>query len=289
MSDQVNVAFVQQYAANVELLLQQMGSRLRPAVTTSTWVGKAAKVVEQIGPVEAVQRTNRHADTPLISTPHDARWTFPLDYEWADLIDDTDKVRMLIDPASSYARNAAMALGRQIDREIISSFFGAALTGENGTTSTAHPSAQQVAAGAAGMTVAKLRSAKQLLMAANVDVDRERLFVGITAEQHADLLGETQAISLDFTNLPVLVDGRIRAFMGFNFIHTELLEEDSTPDRRCPCWAESGMHLGIWNDVRGRIDVRPDKSYSTQVYAAATFGATRLEESKVVEIICVEA
>ena len=34
MSDQANVAFVQQYTTNVELLLQQMGSRLRKAVNT---------------------------------------------------------------------------------------------------------------------------------------------------------------------------------------------------------------------------------------------------------------
>ena len=47
--------------------------------------GKAAKVVEQIGAVNAIKRTSRHADTPLISTPHAARWTFPVDYEWADL------------------------------------------------------------------------------------------------------------------------------------------------------------------------------------------------------------
>ena len=45
MSDQVNTAFVQQYANNVQHLLQQRGSKLRDAVTTSTATGKAAKAV----------------------------------------------------------------------------------------------------------------------------------------------------------------------------------------------------------------------------------------------------
>ena len=48
MSDQANIAFVQQYTTNVQLLLQQMGSRLRKAVTSATYTGKAAKAVEQV-------------------------------------------------------------------------------------------------------------------------------------------------------------------------------------------------------------------------------------------------
>ena len=34
-----------------------------------------------------------------------------VDYEYADLIDDQDKVRMLIDPTSTYAQAAASAMG----------------------------------------------------------------------------------------------------------------------------------------------------------------------------------
>ena len=101
MSFQVTTAFVQQYSTNVQLLLQQRGSRLRDCVTVGSYTGKAAKAVEQIGEVTAQARTSRHADTPLISTPHDARWVHPTDYEWADMIDDQDKLRMLIDPTST--------------------------------------------------------------------------------------------------------------------------------------------------------------------------------------------
>jgi hypothetical protein len=288
MSVEITTAFVQQYTTNVDLLLQQKGSRLRGAVTSDTYTGKAAKSVEQIGQVNAQKKTTRHADTPLISTPHDARWVFPADYRWADLIDDADKLRMLIDPQSPYAQNGAYALGRAIDDEIIAAFFATAKTGEDGDTDTAFPAGQQIAHGSAGLTIAKLRTAKKLLMAAEVDVDNDPLFCAITAEQHDDLLNETQAISLDYTNKPVLVDGRITAFMGFNFIHTERIVENATPDRRVPCWARSGMHVGMWNDITTRITERDDKDYSVQVFVKGTFGATRLEEEKVVEIICEE-
>ena len=288
MSFQVNTAFVQDYKNTVSLLLQQRGSKLRSAVTQDSFTGKSGKAVEQIGAVNAQKRTSRHGDTPLISTPHDARWVFPTDYEWADLIDDQDKLRMIIDPTSPYAVNGAYAMGRSIDDALIDSFFGTAKTGENGTTSTAFPTAQQVASGSAGMSIAKLRSAKKILMANEVDVDNDPLFIAITAEQHDDLLGETQAVSLDYNTKPVLVEGRISAFMGFNFIHIERLGVDGSSARRCPAWARSGMHLGMWNDITTRISERDDKSYANQVYVKGTFGATRLEEGKVVEILCTE-
>lgn len=294
MSFNVTTHFVQQYTTNVQLLLQQKGSKLRGTVSTGSYSGKAAKAVEQVGAVNAQKRTQRHGDTPLISTPSDARWIYPVDYEWADLIDDQDKLRMLIDPQSSYAQNGAYALGRAMDDEIISAFFGTAKTGENGSTSTVFATGtQQISVstgstGATGLNIAKLREAKKILMENEVDIDNEQLFCVITAEQHDDLLNEAQAISLDYNTRPVLVDGRITAFMGFNFVHCERLGVDGSSYRRVPVYAKSGVHLGMWNDINTQISERADKGYSTQVYCKGTFGATRTEEKKVVEILCQE-
>ena len=294
MSDQINVAFIQDYKNTVALLLQQLDSRFRSAVTEDTYTGKAGKAVEQLGAVNAQKRTTRHSDMPLISTPHDARWVFPEDYEWADLIDSQDKLRMIIDPTNAYAVNGTAAMRRSLDDEIIGAFFGTAKTGENGTTNTAFDTGNQVAAtvgagAATGMNVAKLRAAKKILMANEVDVDSDTLYCGLSAEQHDDLLAETQAINLDYTDRPTLVDGRIKAFMGFNFIDSERLPINGSSQRRCPVWAKSGMHLGIWGDMETDISRRADKSGRPwQVYLMETIGATRLEEGKVAEIICAE-
>ncbi len=293
MSFNVTTHFVQQYTTNVQLLLQQKGSKLRDTVTVGSYTGKAAKAIEQVGPVTAQKRTVRHGDTPLVSTPADARWVFPVDYEWADLIDDQDKLRMLIDPTSSYALNGAYALGRAMDDEIISAFFGTAKTGENGSTNTSFGVDQDVAvgtgsSGATGLNISKLREAKKILMENEVDVDTDPLFCIITAQQHDDLLNEAQAISLDYNTRPVLVDGKMTAFMGFNFIHTERLPVDGSSYRRVPAFAKSGMHMGMFNDISTMISERADKGYSTQVYVKGTFGATRTEEGKVVEVKCAE-
>lgn len=289
MSFEVNTAFVQQYTTNVQLLLQQRGSKLREACTQGSYTGKAAKAVEQVGPVTAQKRTVRHADTPLISTPHDARWVFPTDYEWADMIDDQDKLRMLIDPTSPYAQNGAFALGRAMDDLIIEAALGTSKTGENGSDNTAFDTAnQQVAQGSAGMTVAKLRETKRRLMQREVDFANDTAYLALTALQIEDLLATTEVTSSDYNTVKALAMGDIDTFMGFRFIQIERLPVTGGGDRRCFAWVRSGMHIGMWNDINTRIGERADKSYATQVYVKGTFGATRTEEGKVVEILCDE-
>jgi hypothetical protein len=84
-----------------------------------------------------------------------------------------------------------------------------------------------------------------------------------------------------------LVQGDINTFVGFEFIVSNRLSDDGT-SRLCYAWAQDGCKLAVGKDVMARIDERSDKSYSTQVYYCATFGATRMEEDKVVEIACNE-
>ena len=134
------------------MLSQQMGSLLRDAVDTETVTGDKA-FFEQVGSAAAQARTSRHADTPLMDTPHARRMVTLTDYEYADLVDDQDKLRMLISPESTYARAAAAAIGRSMDSTIISALGGTAYTGTTGSTSTALPSAQKIAHGSAGLTI----------------------------------------------------------------------------------------------------------------------------------------
>ncbi|MBB3065591.1 MULTISPECIES: phage capsid protein [Limibacillus] len=291
MSNQVNKSFVQDYKDAVQFLLQQRGSKLRKAVTTDSYRGKTGRVATQLGQVSAQLRTQRHGNTPLVETPHESRWVFPKDYEWADLIDDQDKLKTIGDFQSAYAINGAMALGRAMDDEIISAFFATSKTGEDGDVDVTFPSSQALdvkigAASATGMNVAKLRAARRLLMANEVDVENEKLYLAMTAQQHDELLNEVQVASTDFNSKPVLVDGHISHFMGFHFIHTERLPVNASGHRRCAAWSRTGMHLGVWNDIETRITERDDKSYATQVYAKGSFGATRLEEGRVVEVPC---
>ena len=107
MSNEVETSFVQQYTENVTLLTQQKGSKLRQYVDIEPINGEFA-YVEQIGQTAAKVKESRHGDTPVMNTPHGRRRLQLIPYEWGDLIDTADKVRMLIDPTSPYAMAAAM-------------------------------------------------------------------------------------------------------------------------------------------------------------------------------------
>ena len=138
-----------------------------------------------------------------MDTPHSRRMVTLADYEWADLIDDQDKVRMLADPTSTYARAAAAAMGRQMDDTIIAAANGTAYTGASGSTSTALPSGQKIAHGSGGLTVAKLVSAKKILDANTIDPSIPR-YIAVSPEQIEDLLNITTVTSADYNTVNTL-------------------------------------------------------------------------------------
>ena len=289
MSTQITTAFVQQYSANVQMLSQQMGSRLRDAVRLETVVGKNA-FIDQIGSVTAQLRSSRHADTPQIDTPHQRRRLSIASYEFADLIDDQDKVRMLIDPTSSSAQAAAAAMGRAMDDVIITAALGTASTGETGSGSATLDATNNMVGSASSndvLTIAKLTEAKRKMDLNDVDPSIPR-YIAVGPKQIEDLLGTTQVTSSDFNTIKALVQGDVDTFMGFQFIMTNRLDIDSNDIRSCFAWAEDGITLGIGKDVQARIDERNDKGYATQVYYCMDIGAVRMEEAKVVKIFCDE-
>ena len=285
MSTQITTAFVQQYSSNVQMLSQQMGSLLRDAVDVETVNGDKA-FFEQGGSAAASARTSRHADTPLMNTPHARRMVTLTDYEYADLIDDQDKLRMLISPESTYARAAAAAIGRSMDDVIIAAMGGTAYTGTTGSTSTALPAASKIAHGSAGLTIAKLVTAKKKLDEQSVDTSIQRYIV-VSPAQIEDLLNSTTVTSADFNTVKALVQGDIDTFVGFKFITSNRLTDDGT-SRLCYAWSQDGVKLAMGKEPTAKIDERSDKSYATQVYYCSSFGATRTEEVKVIELACNE-
>jgi hypothetical protein len=210
------------------------------------------------------------------------------DYDWADLIDQEDKVRMLINPQSEYAQAGAWAMGRAMDDAIIDAASGNAFGGVSGGTTVALPSGQKIAHGSAGLSVAKLIEAKEILDANSVDPEEARFCV-VTSKQLSDLLAITQITSADFNSVKALVQGEIDTFMGFRFIRTERLDTNSSSNRLVLAFAQSGIGLAVGSDIQTRISERADKNYATQVFLSMTIGATRIEDEKVVEIECTES
>ena len=210
------------------------------------------------------------------------------DYDWADLIDQEDKVRMLISPESEYAQAGAWAMGRAMDDAIIDAASGNAFGGVAGGSTVALPSGQKIVHGSAGLSVTKLIEAKEILDANSVDPEEPRYCV-VTSKQLSDLLAITQITSADFNSVKALVQGDIDTFMGFKFIRTERLDTNSSSNRLVLAFAQSGIGRAVGSDIQTRITERADKNYATQVFLSMTIGATRIEDEKVVEIECTES
>jgi len=305
MSINIPLHYVQQYSTNLQLLLQQKGSKLRDTVMSGSHIGKQASPVDQVGAITAQRVTGRFNPMGRVDAALDRRWVFPNDYDLPQLIDTFDKLRLLVDPQSTYATNAMYAMGRAMDDEIVTAYFGDAKTGENGGTTTAFGTTltsaggQNVSVGvggaASGLNVAKLREAKKTLMGNEVDLDSDPLICVVTSDQHDNLLNEVQVVSGDFgwKDAPVLKEGRLDRFLGINFLHCERLttgtDDAAGTSRQIPIYAKSGMYLAMWNDIMNTISQRHDlQSEPFQVYSLGTFGATRLEEKKVVRVWCRE-
>lgn len=290
MSTQVTTSFVEQYSSNVQMLSQQMGSKLRGAVDVETIRGKNA-FFDQIGATAAVERTTRHGATPQVNTPHSRRRVGLADYEWADLIDDLDKVRMLVDPTSNYAKAAAAAMNRTMDDIIISALGGSADTGVAGGTAVALPSTSKFATTQQtdGLTIAKLLETKYFFDNGDIDPSLKRYFV-CGPKQIQDLLATTEVKSSDFNTVKALAQGDINSFLGFDFIMSTRLNNDATntDDRLCFGFTQDAVKLAIGAEPKAKITERDDKSYATQVYYSMALGATRMQENHVFQVPCDE-
>ena len=283
----ITTAFVKQFGNTLNMLSQQKGSRLTNSVQLETGAYGEEEYFDQYGEDTANVKIARNVDVEYAADDYKRRRVSFTDVYWAKLIDKEDKLAMLIDPTSGLMQAGAWAIGRKIDDMIITAFSGTAYTGKAGGTSTSFTAANQIAVGAAGLTVAKLISAKELLDAADVDPEEPR-FIACAASQISDLLNTTEVKSSDYNTVKALVEGLVNTFLGFTFIRTQRLTLSGTT-RTALAWAKSGILLAKRNDMNAKIDVIPTKHYATQAYASISCGATRMDEEKCVEIACLES
>jgi len=303
MSLQIPVSFVDQFKANILMLSQQKQAKLRGCCRPEAITGDTM-YVERIGPKDAVLNTTRHGETPISDAQHSRRKLSMADYDVpADLIDKADKLKLLIDPQSSYVNNQASSLNRAIDDVIIAALFGAAYSGHTGATTVnvydvgecrlVNSDGTIEAAGSdwdddteTGLTIAKLLTCKQLLDDAEIDEERQRYFL-TNPYNINQLLNTTEVKSADYNTVKALAQGYIDTFMGFKFIKsTRLPADDSdTGATKCAAFAQDAIVLAVAQEPQVDISVRNDLRNAVQVYSTLSIGATRVEGPAVVPIL----
>jgi hypothetical protein len=288
MSFQVTENYTKQYHDTFERLLGQQGSKFLGHVRKESQKSES-QFFNQIGLVEAEEIINQHGDSPQSDTPHLRRRVTLRFFDVGDYIDDEDKARGLPDPTSEYTTGFVDALNRKRDDIIVASMWADAQTGKEGTTAVAFTSGNEIAANFGtftGLSVKKLIEARRLLIGYENDLDRATPTVAIGAAQVANLLNEEKFTNSDYAS-KALVDGKVVNYLGFNFIHSQRLTKVGN-DRYVPVWMPDGILHTVGIEVKTRVAERSDKRFNMYAYAKAGFGATRMQENKVIRILCTE-
>lgn len=281
----------QQYSANLTILTQQMGSKLRNTVSISPdgFVGEY-KFVDQLDAGEMVEVTSRWGDTEWEDPDAKRRRIAKQYYEYAKLFDNFEKLNRLNDPTSKEMVNAAYAVGRQWDDMIIAGMTATAYTGQTGSASTTLASydsgSHVIANGGTGLTLDKLQDVRRLFNAA--EVDQEAITFVVAAIQLDNLLDITEIKNADYNSVKALVNGQPGTFLGFKFIMCNRLAV-ATSIRKCLAYAQSGFELAISKDMTTTVDRLPMKRNALGLQTQMAGGGVRLEEKKVISVDCSEA
>lgn len=308
MSTQISTAFINQFRANFDMLVQQQDARLLNTVEQESLTGEFG-FRDQLGAVLPQQRVSRHADTPFTEIPHARRRFFTTEWEVGEIIDKQDTERMLTNPQSAYVQAFAGSFQWLRDKTIIDSFFADAATGKTGGTTVPFPASQAIAvdfvetgsATNSSLTLGKLRRAVEML--GDVGAEDGEMYIAVTQRELTAIRRTLEYNSADYVDFRAMQNWRpgqpLPMFMGLNWIVlpnrrvapdgttiSTMFNLDGSNHRRIPVWSKKGMLFAQTAGTEINAGPDPTKSFNTRLHGRASFGATRLEEARVVEIKC---
>jgi hypothetical protein len=312
-STTISTAFVKQYSSTLDMLLELKGGQFEGKTLTDSITGEE-KYYDQLGSVFASEVIDRYGDSPEADINHERRRVIATPYDVGLMLDRFDKVQMLIDPESEYVQRMASALNRKKTIECLKGLLGTAYSGKGGGTANELDFTYAVGSavgstGATGMNVAKLRSARQLLLEANVDLDdpMNKAYVAMGPQEQMELLASEEVTSADYNTIRALVNGEVNTFMGFDFIFSnqipylntagtaynldfnasdEPVDTDTTDVVGCFAWVKSAVRMVTNPDLSTDVERRGDKRFNWYAYSCLRTGAVRMEDRKVVPIAC---
>lgn len=286
------VSFVQEYGSTVQMMAQQMESKLANAVRVEN--PQAERFYFDLYNTNSAMNlvTNRFEDINPTDTAFERRAVDLLDYDFSQFVDSFDKLKMLIDPTSAIVQAQAAQMNRQKDDIIIAAFYADMKTGKAGAGTSAltqtvaiNSWAYGTGSGNSNMTISKIIEAMTTFD--NADVDMNDRYLVLDPINHAKLLATAEATSSDFITSRSLETGEVNGLCNFKFIKSTRLPVDGSGYRRCVAFQKSGMGLAVAQAPTFDISQRKDKrGQPWQAYLSLSMAGTRLENTKVTEIKC---
>lgn len=285
MSNTITQAFVIQWDNQIRLQAQQKESRLAGTVTDRGTITGESFTANRLAALDDMpENTVRHGDTVFSEAVHSTRVALMRDFFQALPVDRNDEPKLLANPLSgSYNASLVAAHNRRKDSIIYNALIGNAQTKEG--SQIALPPSQIITASSSGFTKDKIIAARKMFRKNEADSHAgEELFIIYTADMLEDVLADETLTSADYLAVKMLQDGDVSGrWMGFKWVPYEGVQITGGNTARTVAWAKSSIHFGT-GFVEGTAGRRKDKKNLMQVDMAASHGAVRVEEEKVVAI-----
>lgn len=303
MASNMNVTHVKQFSDQLIEAVQVQQSGLEFACARKEVFNGESLFFNKIGTTELKQKTGINQTTKFTDIANSRRKVSFDTFNDAVAINRFDKDRSTIYGLDTGYLNALKyAAERKKEQIIVEAATGVAYEGKEGTTQVSFPDAtntvyqdgtasSQGTSGESGtktgLIADKLLQALFLLRknmkTGNI---KEKVYCAISAEEELLLLQDNKIINRDFSAGQVLDKGIIGSWLGINFIRTELLRMPADGVREILMFTDQAIGLGLPGEVFMRAGENPEREYQNQMYIELNFGATRVEDEKIVKIRC---
>ena len=287
MASNESYSYWSEYTKVFNHVAQQNESRLKQAVWNET-VNSEYTFHNYLGTIDSTTVSGRAQSTTENTIAHTRRRLGVSEYVITRYYDRIEALKMIADPCDPYIEAQVRQMNRDIDDVIIAAATGTAYTGKSGGTSTSYDSNMTITT-SGGLTLAKIKSAKNLLDEAEVD-DMDRYLV-ISSDQELELIDNSTIASIDYMNSKSIPDGKLPNILGFNIIRSERLGT-SGGRRQCLYFHKNGLLFGEGKDHLGPTTIRSfreDLNHTAQVQTYYHIGAARVAENHVGVILCTES
>lgn len=286
MTATVTTQFVQQFDASLRLAAQQTESRLQATVVDRGTIEGDSFTINNLGSAGALdENTVRHGDTLWSEIEHSARLAAMRDYFKALPLDRADIPKMKVNPVTGgqYMSSLLAARNRRIDDIIYKALIGP-INSKDGATTFNLPAGQKIVGGGTGLTKAKIIQAKAIFRANEADeFNGQQLYMLYNSVALSQILSDTTLTSADFLAGQMLQSGQLAGnWMGFKWIPYEGLTVAGSVYSTV-AYSKEAVHFGRGFE-EGDVAQRKDKKNTWQVSLAASYGAGRQDEKKVVQI-----
>lgn len=274
---------ITEFNAQLDVQEQQMTSRLLPYAVRRPVSGDDF-AYDGLTEVQAYHANGRNPDIQPVEAQFTRRKMSRDRVVVTLLVDNKDIRGMLTDPQSELASLCIAAIERETDRVIYDALFATVYTGRNFATSVSYSSDGVTSVDAtAGFTYEKLLEIRQNFIDAEVgNQGQVAIAIGISGDEHTDLMSEVELTSGDYTSQYVIQKGIITSAMGMDLVAfgagstiTDPILETVAGERISFALSARGVALGISLERKVEVKDYPTKIETSIINVIKELGAVR--------------